>query len=54
MLVVERSLVVVDEDFVGLRDEFEFDVGLFAFFFGDFVGMVGESSLSRLLVSLRV
>lgn len=50
MLVVEVAGVIVGEDFVGLRDGFEGDVGLFALFGGDFVGVGGEGGLGGVVL----
>ena len=45
MSVVERALVIVEEDIVSLGDGFEFYFGLRSLVFGDFVGVVGEGGL---------
>jgi len=42
VLIVHRSVVVIAEDFVGLRDILEFDIGFFTLVFGDFVRVGGE------------
>lgn len=53
MLVVHRPVVVIAENFVRLRDGFEFDVGLLPLFFGYFVGVGSERSLKTSSANVR-
>lgn len=50
MLIVEVAGLFVGEDFVGLRDGFEFFVGFCALLVGDLVGVGGEGGLGKMLV----
>jgi hypothetical protein len=50
MLVVEVACVIVGKNFVSLRDGFEGNIGLFALFWGDFIGMVGEGGLAQVML----
>lgn len=50
-MVVELTLLVILKDLVGLADGFEFDVGVFALVFGNFVWVRRESGLARVLVA---
>lgn len=47
MGVVEVTLVVIFEDFVGLADSLELGFRLLSTFFGDFVGVVKKGSLCK-------
>ena len=50
MSVVEVSLVVIIEDFVGLADQFEFDFGFITFTLCNFVRMARQCGLIHLSV----
>jgi hypothetical protein len=54
MCVVDVAFIIVGENLVSLLDTNELGFGRRALVFGNFVGMVGESSLSKFLVSLQV
>lgn len=54
MCVVDVAFIIVGENLVSLLDINELGFSRGALVFGDFVGMVDESSLSKLLVSFRV
>ena len=50
MSVVEVSLVVIIEDFVGLANQFEFDLGFSTFALCNFIRMARQGGLIHLSV----
>jgi hypothetical protein len=54
MRVIKVTLFVIVEDFIGLLNGFEADLRRLAFFFGRFIGMMGEGGLSFLSKNMLI
>lgn len=51
MGVIDMAFLVIVENLVCLLDGLKLNLGLWAFIFGDFVGMAGEGSLNQFAIS---
>jgi hypothetical protein len=50
--VVNVALLVIVQDFVGFLNGLEFDLGSWAFIFGNFIGVAREGGLDMIIVSV--